>query len=299
MSRREIESVQELRNLIGSNWYNEEGFCSTCGINDNNGGFKPDFGGFNPQAEIMIVGHTPGEGDFTGENRTRRYLQYPENIDKSKQTSEEIIHSMSEYSSYILDEWEFFDDLRYLFGIEKNPDDSSPKPDNRSTLGHPSDSIYYTNFLKCSKLSKSAKRDKNDKTGMASEEISCRNKSGYNSCCNYLDLEIHEVSPSIIALFLSEPGWLEFKRIYDIDAPDNIKRASQAEDTDAVKRHRTYSVTFNDSVEVPVMPLYHWSLPNYSNYDWYEKGAGAAYYYSTLAEDLISYCDNSSESLAD
>lgn len=280
--------ITELRDQVFNNWKKETGPCNLCGICDHQKGFFPSGGAFNQNAPVMLVGHAPGESEYGAENRTRNYLSHPKPNRPELRTKEK-------YEQLILQEegdWDFFDDLLYLFGDEKNPDDSRIHYENRSVLKSPRQTIYYTNFLKCSPLA-------NNPEDVSKSEAKTRNNSGYTACTRYFERETESVDPEVIVIFGKAP-WKVFSNLYDSDEVSSDSEYSELVlPSDSERKFPSYSFNITGR-EIEVIPTYHWSFNHtqFNRFDWYSGGKKPEFY-SVLAEELAARTPQSEDILRD
>lgn len=292
MGTNESDQIDSLRERVEENWYEGNKVCSQCTVRDCDRGFRPAFGAFNSDADVMLVGHTPGETTYGDDNRHRLYLNHPDSSkEDSKYTS---LMTRDRYERLILQEegdWGFFDDLRYLYGTEHNPGNSKLTPERRPTLKPPRETSYYTNFLKCSILSSDSK-DIDSK-----EKSKIRNAGGYSACSRYFDKEVSIVEPEVILLF-GKSVWNQFRSIYDITEPrayGKWKRVYLTDPGDNILNVYTATISTEN---ISVIPLPHWGKAHlfYTNYHWYDDG-GHAEYYSVVAEEVAKAAGKSSNLL--
>lgn len=286
MSDTSSDPIEQLRNQVEENWSNNQGPCNRCPICDKNKGFRPGFGAFNSDADIMLVGHTPGETKYGDDNRRRTYVNHPDKSKRDSDTHNGLI-DRDRYERLILQEegdWNFFNGLRYLYGEEHNPASSGIHHTNRPTLTNPRAATYFTNFLKCSALS-------TDTADIPDGEIPHRKNGGYTACSRYFDREVQIVDPDVIAIF-GKSTWRRFCDIYEITnsrAYDDWKGSGGAV-VPAPNEGRVMEYTAEIcGKQVLVVPLFHWANPHffYSDFHWY-KGDGHAEYYSVIAEELAN-----------
>jgi len=245
------------------NHSNQSGPCANCGICDP-GGFLPTGGRFNTDADILFLGHTPGEGPFGGDKMRRTHLHHPDEDGRSFNSKEE-----SE-KHFLEGQWGGGHTMlrRYFF----NMDEGSSLP----TLKHPTESIYFTNLVKCSLLSE----QDSDLQDTSSSEASQLNASAERTCPQYLESEITEVSPEVLLISGSDT-WRKFDDYFDAELPRNgtFKNIIGTESPTSYKAEL-------QNTEVSVVPMYHWYTRNYGFLDW--SDGSAEVYYSKLAELLDS-----------
>jgi len=202
----------EFRAQVYENWRhperNDGNPCDGCYLRDNNLHLeaRPQFGGFNFNADIMLVNETPGFGSTNDEyaNKERQRVfrdtpkeafengekpapeDLPDSIDATIQTPEnpDPQFDSDRYGQSFIQNWNALDSLlNHLFS------------DGGGALEVSISETYYTNNIKCPKVGPDTESEIRDK----SIDYSCCNSDGKDNCRSYLEQEILEhVCPDVI-----------------------------------------------------------------------------------------------------
>jgi uracil-DNA glycosylase len=265
--------VANWRQYVWDNWWNGNGHCEDCPIRCENQGFNPDFGAFNYNADLMIVGLEPGQGgkygeDGSGRGRTRRTM--PSDDADSPRLIED-----RDYEYKILHQWDFFGDLLRLFGLYKlKENDNRTYPPDRTYVPLYPEEVYYTNSLKCAKLADSAA----GKDGV--DDPSRDNKNARKECRGYLKEEIELVDPDAIVAFGGE-SWKSIVSALRIE--DEVADANKLMQNINTGPEASFNAFSKDPT---VIPAVHWANPQREQDDLPIEGGSGFYdrYFSGLAE---------------
>lgn len=246
---------------INENWNENKGPCGRCGICDP-GGYTPKPGIFNEDASVLFLGHTPGEKD--GKEKSKRSRL------RKKERGNTPLTKEGQADSFLNSNWSpgHKTMLKSMFGINHNP--------SYKTLKHPSESIYYTNIVKCPKLS----GDPND---ISANEADQRNSSAETNCPDYLEEELNLVQPEVIVIFGGDPFCVfndYFELGLDIESKDTA---------DLIGKNLPIQEYRIDYFEFPVVVIvaYHWARAASSasqHLNWV-GGNGATDEYSRVSDE--------------
>jgi uracil-DNA glycosylase len=233
---------------VWDNWWEGEGQCSGCPIRCENRGSFPNYGAFNPDAELMLVGREPGSDPRyiveDAKGKPRKHQTIPKKLADEVDIPRD--YSQYPYDEKILADWNFFwEGPANLFGIGNGDDE----PVDRETVDQHPRQTYFTNSLKCSRLPSSEEHMEGDIS-----EPSKLNRQARNSCRDYLADEIDLVSPDVVLTFGREAftnTMLALDRDDELSSDRNLKEIiNKTDQEDLFARYGTAPT---------VIPSYHWS----------------------------------------
>lgn len=232
------------KQAVWDNWWEGEGNCSGCPIRCENHGANPDYGAFNPDADLMIVGLEPGAAsEYVAEDsggKPRKYRTVPE----SEAQVPPRQHSEYAYDHKVLAEWDFYwSGPAKLFGVGTSDEDGA----NREVVDRTPRETYYTNALKCSKLAES--EGSVEDPGVTNPET--RNEQARIQCRAYLQEEVDLVNPDVVVTFGTEAFthvMCALEREYSGSCLKDW--VNQSADATLLGRHGS---------DPTVIPAYHWS----------------------------------------
>lgn len=233
--------VAGFRQKIWEHWLHGNGVCGDCPIRCENQGFDPLFGLFNYNANLMIIAREPGTfSDFaeSGDGKGRIYRTMPE--EKAIKNHPHLVEQRG-YEHKAIHDWKaLMKGATRLF----DPDYYSNSETGRPSVGLSIQDSYYTNALKCSRLSGEVKDvDKPEE----------KNQNAREKCQEYLKKEIELVSPQVIVTFGGN-AWTDTVRALEME--------NKVEHTKYLNRNINADPEFGFGAfgsSPTVIPSYHWS----------------------------------------
>ncbi|WP_136600759.1 uracil-DNA glycosylase family protein [Salinigranum halophilum] len=189
-------AVAGLAQSIWQHWKYETGPCAECPYSCQERPYHPNFGGFNFEAEVIVVGEEPGGGNAGDGNR---------DVEAGRKKSEvPDLYEQHGYSLKYRHSWPYDE-------VEENPDESQ----NYGTLIQTAARLtqrwadlwdgslkfsecYYTNAKKCPEISNPEESPVWDSTEFDPAKV---NEIAFDQCSSYLQREIQLVSPTVIMPF--------------------------------------------------------------------------------------------------
>lgn len=259
------EAVSQFKQYIFENWKRGEGPCDGCPNHALKKKCFPSLGSGFAEAEIMIVGNSPGPRDRTEleiNNKTR--MIDPDELTNHPDFNGYPLSSFYDYTIEDIKSWTGIGTLRKRL-IE----------DNRG-LGTEIDSgkIYFTNAKKCSNIKG---RD---------------NDEAVSNCSSFLEKEIEIVDPSILVTWGLQAATGTAKAVgYDVSRLPNQTTALPSGDKQPIDSYIGYRETPTRYPDFITMP--HWAFlgPNVgsiSGFDANEYDNPEIQLYYDLS-DLIDY----------
>jgi len=227
--------------MIWEHWRHGNGVCDGCPIRCENQGFDPLFGLFNYDADLMIVAREPGTFDQfaeSGNGKGRTYRTMP--LDKAVKNHPHLVEQRG-YDYKAVTDWnDLMEGALRLFEPERYTNDVTGRP----TVGYSLEDVYFTNALKCSRLSEEVQDvDKPEE----------RNKEARKRCRTYLQEEIELVAPEVIVTFGAN-AWTDTVRTLNME--NTVEHLTYLNRNINIDDKFGFGAFGSDPI---VIPSYHWS----------------------------------------
>lgn len=238
------QEFAEWKQALWDDWWEGSGHCKGCPIRCENHGSPPDYGAFNPDADVMIVGREPGASKRflveEAKGKPRKYRTVP----KEKAQKPPRDRSHYPYDHNILVEWRFYwDGPAKLFGLGNGDSQNIC----REIVNQNPRETYYTNALKCTRLPSESEHLEYENIPNPGK----LNNEARDQCQNHLREEIDLVNPEVVVTFSEEA----FTHTMDALGRDykNTNLKSWINETDDPELFARYGSN------PTVVPSYHWS----------------------------------------